>query len=144
MPWRSILSTIDALFIEDYGTGRCDFPRGSAVDLYRSVHDRLYALPGEMRVFPGHDYLPGGRPLRFETTIRAEREGNIQLKASTAQEEFVKLRTERDARLAPPRLLYPSVQVNLDAGRLPASRGNGRRYLTIPLDAGCANEWECA
>jgi glyoxylase-like metal-dependent hydrolase (beta-lactamase superfamily II) len=138
------LFTGDALFIEDYGTGRCDFPRGSAVDLYRSIHDRLYALPEETRVFPGHDYLPEGRPLRFETTIRAEREGNVQLKASTALPDFVELRTERDARLAPPRLLYPSVQVNVDAGRLPAPRGNGRRYLTIPLDVSSASTWELA
>jgi glyoxylase-like metal-dependent hydrolase (beta-lactamase superfamily II) len=136
------LFTGDALFIEDYGTGRCDFPNGSAADLYRSVHDRLYALPDATRVFVGHDYQPDGRPLRYETTIAAERERNVQLRASTAADDFIRFRTDRDAGLAPPRLLYPSVQVNVDAGRLPAPRANGRRYLTIPLFAERAEEWE--
>jgi glyoxylase-like metal-dependent hydrolase (beta-lactamase superfamily II) len=126
--------TGDALFIEDYGTGRCDFPSGSADALYTSVHERLYALPDATRVFTGHDYQPNGRPLRSETTIGASKEANIQLRASTTREEFVKRRTERDAKLAAPRLLFPSVQVNVDAGRLPKPHANGRRYLTIPLD----------
>lgn len=125
----------DALFIEDYGTGRCDFPSGSADALYTSVHERLYALPDATRVFVGHDYQPGGRPLRCETTIGRSKETNIQLRVSTTRAEFVRLRTERDATLAPPRLLYPSVQVNIDAGHLPKARANGRRYLTVPLDA---------
>lgn len=125
--------TGDALFIEDYGTGRCDFPKGSADALYSSVHDRLYALPDETRVFVGHDYRPNGRPLRVETTIGRSKESNVQLRAATTRAEFVKLRTERDARLDAPRLLYPSVQVNVDAGRLPKPHGNGRRYLTIPF-----------
>ncbi|MCC6559488.1 MAG: MBL fold metallo-hydrolase [Polyangiaceae bacterium] len=129
------LFTGDALFIEDYGTGRCDFPRGSAADLYASIHDRLYALPEATRVFPGHDYQPEGRPLRYETTIGVERERNVQLRASTTQDAFVRFRTERDATLAAPRLLYPSVQINVDAGRLPEPHANGRRYLTIPLAA---------
>jgi glyoxylase-like metal-dependent hydrolase (beta-lactamase superfamily II) len=126
--------TGDALFIEDYGTGRCDFPRGSADALYTSVHDRLYALPDETRVFVGHDYRPGGRPMRAETTIGRSKEENIQLRADTSREQFVKMRTERDAKLEAPRLLYPSVQVNVDAGRLPKAHANGRRYLTIPLN----------
>lgn len=126
--------TGDALFIEDYGTGRCDFPSGSADALYTSVHDRLYALPEATRVFVGHDYQPGGRAVRSETTIGASKEANIQLRASTSRAEFVKRRSERDATLAAPRLLFPSVQVNIDAGRLPRPHANGRRYLTIPLD----------
>jgi glyoxylase-like metal-dependent hydrolase (beta-lactamase superfamily II) len=126
--------TGDALFIEDYGTGRCDFPSGSADALYTSVHERLYALPDATRVFTGHDYQPNGRALRSETTIGASKESNVQLRASTTREEFVKRRTERDAKLAAPRLLFPSVQVNVDAGRLPKPHANGRRYLTIPLD----------
>ena len=125
----------DALFIEDYGTGRCDFPSGSADALYTSVHDRLYALPDATRVFVGHDYQPAGRPLRSETTIGRSKETNVQLRASTSRAEFVKRRNERDAKLAAPRLLFPSVQVNIDAGRLPKPHGNGRRYFTIPLDA---------
>ena len=126
--------TGDALFIEDYGTGRCDFPGGSASALYASVHDRLYALPDAMRVFVGHDYQPGGRPLRFETTIGASKAGNVQLAHATTREEFIALRTARDATLAPPRLLFPSVQVNIDAGRLPAPHANGVRYLRVPLN----------
>lgn len=126
--------TGDALFVEDYGTGRCDFPNGSAAALYESVHDRLYTLPDDTRVFVGHDYLPAGRALRFETTIGAEKRGNVQLRAGTPREEFVAFRTARDATLDPPRLLLPSVQVNVDAGRLPRRRANGRRYLVFPLD----------
>jgi glyoxylase-like metal-dependent hydrolase (beta-lactamase superfamily II) len=126
--------TGDALFIEDYGTGRCDFPRGSAEDLYRSVHDRLYALPDATRVFVGHDYQPGGRALRSETTIGASKAGNVQLRATTTRDAFVTLRKERDATLAAPRLLLPSVQVNIDAGRLPPARANGRRYLSVPVN----------
>ncbi len=127
--------TGDAVFIEDYGTGRCDFPRGSARDLYVSVHDKLYALPDATRVFVGHDYQPGARALRYETTIGKSKHENIQLRASTTVDEFVRLRTARDAILKPPRLLFPSVQVNIDAGRLPAPRANGKRYLSIPLNA---------
>jgi glyoxylase-like metal-dependent hydrolase (beta-lactamase superfamily II) len=126
--------TGDALFIEDYGTGRCDFPSGSADALYTSVHERLYALPDMTRVFVGHDYQPNGRPLRYETTVGRSKEANVQLRASTMREDFVRMREERDATLTAPRLLYPSVQVNVDAGRLPKPRANGRRYLTIPLD----------
>jgi glyoxylase-like metal-dependent hydrolase (beta-lactamase superfamily II) len=126
--------TGDALFIEDYGTGRCDFPRGSADALYTSVHERLYALPDATRVFVGHDYQPGGRPVQSQTTIGQSKEANVQLRASTARDEFVKRRNERDAKLAAPRLLFPSVQVNIDAGRLPKPHANGRRYLNIPLD----------
>jgi glyoxylase-like metal-dependent hydrolase (beta-lactamase superfamily II) len=126
--------TGDALFLEDYGTGRCDFPGGDADALYHSVHDRLYALPDETRVFVGHDYQPGGRAVRWESTIGKQKAENVQLKASTTKAEFVKFRQERDATLAPPRLLYPSVQVNIDAGRLPAPHANGARYLQLPLN----------
>jgi glyoxylase-like metal-dependent hydrolase (beta-lactamase superfamily II) len=126
--------TGDALFIEDYGTGRCDFPMGSASDLYTSVHDKLYSLPGSTRVFVGHDYQPKGRELRFETTIDASKSANVQLKEATSREEFVRFRTARDATLGAPRLLLPSVQINVDAGRLPAPHANGRRYLSIPLN----------
>jgi glyoxylase-like metal-dependent hydrolase (beta-lactamase superfamily II) len=125
--------TGDALFTEDYGTGRCDFPRGSADALYESVQ-RLYALPDATRVFVGHDYQPGGRDLRWETTIGASKDRNVQLNRSTTRSEFVTLRQARDATLAAPRLLFPSVQVNVDAGRLPAPHGNGRRYLVVPLN----------
>ena len=130
------LFTGDALFIEDYGTGRCDFPSGSADALYTSVHERLYALPDATRVFVGHDYQPNGRALRYQTTIGDSKQANVQLRASTTREEFVEKRTARDATLAPPRLLYPSVQINIDAGRLPQAHANGRRYLAVPLNPG--------
>lgn len=128
------LFTGDALFIEDYGTGRCDFPAGSAEALYESVHDKLYRLPDEMRVFVGHDYQPGGRALRYETTIGLSKRQNIQLRAETSRQEFVSFRNARDKTLAPPRLLFPSVQVNIDAGRLPQAHENGIRYLRIPIN----------
>jgi glyoxylase-like metal-dependent hydrolase (beta-lactamase superfamily II) len=128
--------TGDALFIEDYGTGRCDFPRGDAEALYHSVHDVLYTLPDATRVFVGHDYQPNGRALRFETTIGAEKRANVQLSIETTREAFVSFRRTRDAGLAAPRLLFPSVQGNIDAGRLPAPGPDGLRRLQIPLNLG--------
>lgn len=126
--------TGDALFMEDYGTGRCDFPRGSAEALYESVHEKLYKLPDATRVFVGHDYQPEGRATKWETTIGRSKEMNVQLRASTGRADFVRMRQARDATLAPPRLLYPSVQVNIDAGRLPKPHANGIRYLALPLN----------
>jgi glyoxylase-like metal-dependent hydrolase (beta-lactamase superfamily II) len=128
------LFTGDALFMEDYGTGRCDFPRGDAAALYHSVHDKLYALPEATRVFVGHDYQPGGRAMKYETTIGASKRQNVQLRAETTEAEFVAFRKTRDGTLQAPRLLFPSIQVNIDAGILPASHGNGVRYLKVPLD----------
>lgn len=125
--------TGDALFMPDYGTGRCDFPAGSADDLYTSVHDKLYQLPDDYRVFVGHDYLPDGRALAFETTIAEEKAKNVQLKHQTSRDQFVELRETRDKTLAAPRLLLPSVQVNIDAGKLPAPEKNGTSYLKIPV-----------
>ena len=113
------LFTGDALFVEDYGTGRCDFPSGSASELYRSVHDRLYALPDATRVYVGHDYQPGGRELRFESTIGIEKRANVQLRAETSAEEFIRFREARDKKLDPPRLLLQSVRANIEAGRTP-------------------------
>lgn len=128
------LFTGDALFLPDYGTGRCDFPGGSAEVLYDSVQ-RLYALPDDTRVFPGHDYQPGGRELRWQSTIGQSKRENVQLCAATTKQDFVAMRDARDRTLAPPRLLYPSVQVNIDAGHLPPPRANGKRYLTVPISS---------
>ncbi len=125
--------TGDALFMPDYGTGRCDFPAGSAEDLYTSVHDKLYSLPDETRAFTGHDYQPNGRPVAWESTIGEQKEKNIHIKASTTKNEFVEFRTSRDRTLAAPRLLLPSVQVNIDAGKLPPQENNGASYLKIPI-----------
>lgn len=111
--------TGDALFIEDFGTGRCDFPSGSAADLYASVHGKLYALPPATRVFVGHDYQPGKRPLRFVTTIGASCGSNVHLRHDTTRDEFIRLREARDLTLTPPRLFFPSVQHNVNAGLAP-------------------------
>lgn len=125
--------TGDALFMPDSGTGRCDFPKGDAKALYHSIAKRLYELPDNTRVFVGHDYQPNGREVAFQTTIGESKEKNIQLKAGTSEAEFVKFRTERDAKLAAPRLLFPSVQVNIAAGEFPPAESNGQTYLKIPL-----------
>jgi glyoxylase-like metal-dependent hydrolase (beta-lactamase superfamily II) len=100
----------------DSGTGRCDFPRGSATDLYRSITQKLYTLPDTTRVFVGHDYQPQGRELAFETTIAVEKTGNIQLPDGRSEEQFVEFRSTRDATLKMPRLIFQSVQVNINAG----------------------------
>ncbi len=125
--------TGDALFMPDYGTGRCDFPAGSAAVLYESVHEKLYSLPDHSKVFVGHDYLPGGRKLQFQSTIGQEKAQNIQLNAKTTREEFVHFRSTRDRSLAAPKLLLPSVQINIDAGHLPKPAANGIPYLKIPI-----------
>jgi glyoxylase-like metal-dependent hydrolase (beta-lactamase superfamily II) len=125
--------TGDALFMDDYGTGRCDFPSGSAEAMYTSVR-KLYELPDSTRVFVGHDYLPDGRAVRYETTIGDSKRKNPQLNEHTSREAFVTMRNRRDATLAAPRLLFQSVQVNVDAGRLPRPHENGIRYLSVPLN----------
>jgi len=123
----------DSMFMPDFGTGRCDFPGGSAEQLFDSIQ-KLYALPDETRVFVGHDYGPGGRDIAWETTIGDAKRDNIQVKADTPKEDFVKWRAARDATLEPPRLIFPSLQVNANAGKLPAPHGNGRSYLNLPLN----------
>jgi glyoxylase-like metal-dependent hydrolase (beta-lactamase superfamily II) len=125
--------TGDALFMPDSGTGRCDFPAGSSEQLFESVQ-KLYSLPDTTRVFTGHDYQPNGRPLRYESTIGEEKRANIQLKGTTTKEEFISFRTARDKTLAAPRLLLPSIQVNIDAGQLPTPESNGKSYLKMPLN----------
>ncbi len=127
--------TGDAMFMPDMGTGRCDFPAGSAEDLYDSIHGKLYALPDDTRVFVGHDYQPGGRQLAFETTIADQKAHNVQLPVDRPREEFVRFRTKRDAGLSAPKLLFHSLQVNVDAGKLPDASANELRYLKIPINA---------
>jgi glyoxylase-like metal-dependent hydrolase (beta-lactamase superfamily II) len=123
----------DAIFMPDFGTGRCDFPAGSADDLYTSVHEKIYKLPDETKLFVGHDYQPGGRDLEYMTTISQSKESNIQLKAHTTREQYVEFRTTRDATLNTPKLLLPSIQVNIDAGKLPTEDDNGTAYLRLPI-----------
>lgn len=123
----------DTLFMPDGGSARCDFPGGSAARLYQSIQ-RLYALPDSTRVFVCHDYGPGGREFRCETSIGAQKQGNIHLREGIAQDEFVRVREARDATLDMPALILPSIQVNIRAGELPAPEANGVRYLKLPLD----------
>ncbi len=128
------LFTGDALFMHDYGTGRCDFPRGSASDLYDSVQDRIYTLPDETRVFPGHDYMPDDRELAWETTIAKSKAENPHLRPETALEEFVSLREERDSALDAPRLLFQSVQFNINGGQFAKPGSTGIRYFKLPVN----------
>lgn len=127
------LFTGDTLFMPDFGTGRCDFPDGSAEDLYNSVADKIYKLDENIMIYTGHDYQPNGRELRYCATIKEQKEENIQLKASTSKEEYINFRTERDAVLSAPKLLLPSIQVNINAGTLPEPEDNKTSYLKIPL-----------
>ena len=125
------LFTGDSIFMPDGGTARCDFPGGDARVLYASIR-KLYELPAATRVFVCHDYGPGGREPRCETTIAAERESNIHLRDGVTEQEFVEMRTRRDAGLELPTLLYPSVQYNIRGGRPPPAEANGRSYLKLP------------
>ena len=127
------LFTGDALFMPDMGTGRCDFPAGSAHDLYNSVTERIYALPDDTRIFVGHDYMPGGREVASETTVGEEKRNNIQLSENTSEVDFIKFRSERDKTLSAPKLLFQSVQVNIDAGSMPDVEGD-KQYLKIPVN----------
>lgn len=126
------LFTGDALFMPDYGTGRCDFPKGSASELYSSVM-RLYQLPDHTKVYVGHDYQPNNRELMYQTTIGESKKNNIQLKISTTKDEYVSFREARDKTLKAPRLLLPSLQVNIAAGHLPQKEENSVSYLKLPL-----------
>ncbi len=124
----------DTLFMPDYGTARCDFPGGSAHTLYQSIR-KLFSLPGETHLFMCHDYkAPGRDDYRFETTVAEERAHNVHVHEGISEEDFVAMRSKRDATLGMPTLILPSVQVNMRAGQLPPAEENGTRYLKIPLD----------
>lgn len=123
----------DTLFMPDGGTARCDFPGGSATTLFRSIQ-RLFELPDETRLFVLHDYQPGGREYRNETTVGAQRLENIHVGGDRSEAEFVKLRTERDATLGLPTLIIPAVQLNVRGGRTPPAEENGHRYVKVPLN----------
>ncbi len=125
--------TGDALFLDDIGVGRCDFPKGDAAALYDSVTRKLWVLPDSTRVFTGHDYPPASRTWRASTTVGASKRTNAQLNVELTREEFIERRTARDRGLQAPRLLYPSVQINVDAGRLPMPVLGGQRFLKIPV-----------
>ncbi len=124
----------DTMFMPDYGSARCDFPGGDAAVLYRSVR-RLLSLPGETRMFLCHDYkAPGRDRFVWETTVQAQRDGNLHVREGVTEAEFVKLRRERDAKLSMPALILPSVQVNMRAGRFPPAEADGSVHIRIPID----------
>ena len=125
----------DLLFQPDYGTARCDFPGGSAEELYASTQ-RLYSgLPDKTRTFTCHDYQPGGREVAFESSLAQQRASNVQLSATTAKEDFIRFREQRDATLSMPRLMLAAVQINIRAGQFPEPEENGLSFLKLPLNA---------
>ena len=124
----------DTLFMPDYGSARCDFPGGDAATLYQSVQ-KLMALPDDTRMFLCHDYLPEGRSgYVCETSVGAQRRHNIHLNQGVSEAEFVAMRRKRDATLSMPRLIIPSVQVNMRAGQMPEAEANGQVYLKVPIN----------
>jgi glyoxylase-like metal-dependent hydrolase (beta-lactamase superfamily II) len=125
----------DTLFMPDFGTARTDFPGGSAPQLYESIH-RILALPDDTRLFMCHDYkAPGREEFAWETSVAEQRAKNVHINDDVSKDEFVKMREERDSQLGMPKLILPSLQVNLRAGNLPDPEDNDIRYLKIPLDA---------
>jgi len=124
----------DTLFMPDFGTARTDFPGGSATQLYTSIQ-KIFALPDATRLFMCHDYKAPGRDVfAWETTVGEQREKNIHISDAVSEEKFVALREERDSQLGMPKLILPSIQVNIRAGLFPEAENNGIRYLKIPLD----------
>ncbi len=125
----------DTFFMPDYGTARCDFPGGDAEQLYASLQ-KIVALGDEVRLFMCHDYMPGGRALKWEVTVAEQKASNIHLSRSANAQAFKAFREDRDKDLATPRLLWPSLQVNIRGGALPEPESNGMRYLKTPLTGG--------
>ncbi|ARU01329.1 MBL fold metallo-hydrolase [Yoonia vestfoldensis] len=124
----------DTLFMPDFGTARCDFPGGSAEDLYNSIQ-KILALPDETRIFVGHDYkAPGRDEFAWETTVGEQKAMNVHVGAGKPLEDFVSMRTTRDAQLGMPRLILPSLQTNMRAGNLPEPEDNGGRYFKVPIN----------
>lgn len=123
----------DTLFMPDYGTARCDFPGGNARTLFQSIN-KVLSLPADTLLYMCHDYQPGGREVQFVSTVAEQREQNVHVRNGISEEEFVAMRTKRDASMDMPTLILPSVQVNMRAGHLPEPESNGIRYLKIPLN----------
>jgi glyoxylase-like metal-dependent hydrolase (beta-lactamase superfamily II) len=123
----------DTLFMPDGGTARADFPGGDARVLFRSIK-KVLELPGEMRLFMCHDYAPGGREIRWETTVAEERVNNIHVRDGVTEDEFVKMRETRDATLGMPKLIIPSLQVNIRGGELPEPDPQGKRFFKVPIN----------
>ena len=123
----------DSMFMPDFGTARCDFPGGDPALLYESIQ-RILSLPGDTRLFMCHDYMPGGRELRWECTVDEQRANNIHVNEKVGKDEFTQMRLERDATLNLPALIVPSIQVNIRAGHLPDAEDNDIAYLKTPID----------
>ncbi len=124
----------DTMFMPDFGTARCDFPGGSAETLYASIQ-KILALPDDTRIFVGHDYkAPGRDEFAWETTVGAQKAANIHVGAGKDRDDFIKMRSERDATLAMPRLIIPSLQVNMRAGQMPPADEQGNVYLKVPVN----------
>lgn len=124
----------DTLFMPDYGTARCDFPGGDAATLYRSIQ-KIFALPAETRLFMCHDYkAPGRDKYIWETTVAEQKSSNVHIHEGISEEAFCQMRTSKDTTLTMPRLIWPSVQVNMRAGNLPPAEENGMRYLKTPIN----------
>lgn len=122
------------MFMPDYGTARCDFPGGDAATLYRSIQ-KIFSLPDNYRIFLCHDYKAAGRDeYQWETTVAIAKNTNVHIHEGVSEQDFVKLRTERDKTLGMPSLIMPSIQVNIRAGELPEPEKNGVSYLKIPLN----------
>ena len=130
---ENMLFVGDSIFMPDFGTARCDFPGGSANDLYASAQ-RLLGLADSTKVFVGHDYGPGGRPIAWETTIGEQRKKNIHINSDIQLEEFVSVREARDRVLSLPQMIIPSIQINMRAGMLPQVEKNGISYLKTPIN----------
>lgn len=124
----------DTMFMPDVGTARCDFPGGNAHELYRSIQ-RLLSLPGDTRLFMCHDYPPNGRDANWQTSVAEQRNANIHVRDGISEDDFVAMRTRRDATLSMPTLILPAIQVNIRAGHFPPPEDNGVRYLKIPVDS---------
>ena len=124
----------DTLFMPDGGSARADFPGGDAAILYDSIQ-KVLSLPEDMRLFMCHDYGPNGRDIQWETTVGDEKQHNIHVGGGKTKEEFVTFRTERDAQLDMPKLIIPSLQVNMRAGKLPPAEENGKTFLKVPVNA---------
>lgn len=124
----------DTMFMPDVGTARCDFPGGDAHTLYQSMK-RILSFPPNTRLFMCHDYPPNDRPVAFETTVAEQRKSNIHMHDGISEEQFIEMRTKRDATLAMPVLILPAIQINIRAGEMPPAESNGVTYLKIPVNA---------
>ena len=133
-PLRTVAFVGDTLFMPDYGTARCDFPGGSAATLYQSIQ-RVLALPDDTEIYLCHDYPPGDREPQGVTTLAEQKANNVHLRNGVSEADFVAMRQKRDATLAMPVLILPSVQVNMRAGHMPPPEDNGTTYLKIPINA---------